>query len=238
MVRARGARWERRGGLLAGCLTLIGALVVLLIVAVVLLVIYGRGWLAAAGLLIAEQALEETELPELERQEILDHLDALAEDFKARRVSWTQLRSVAESIVRSPLLPAAAVYAARKEYFDPSGLSAEEKANAELQMQRLARGVFEGTITIDEMEDVVDAIAVRTDEHTWRFKDRKIVSDEDLRQMVSEVTTLVDQKGIPAEPFTIDVSDEIGRAIDRALGRVPADGRDGGSTGEGSGAGG
>jgi hypothetical protein len=109
------------------------------------------------------------------------------------------------------------VYGARKQYIDPSGLSEEEKLNANLQMERLARGVFEKKIDIDELEDAVDEIAVRTREDQWQLRDPEVVDDKGLREMVGKITTLVDEKEIPAEHFEVDVAAEVAEAIDRGL---------------------
>jgi hypothetical protein len=166
---------------------------------------------------LVEAGLDTSELSQEKKSAVMVHVQDLADGFKAGDVTLEQVQRIAEELVEGPIIPVAAVYGARKQYIDPSGLSDEEKANANLQMERLARGVFEDKIDMDELEDAVDQIAVKTRENQWQLREPEVVDDKDLREMVAKITALVDEKEIPAEHFEVDVAAEVAEAIDRGL---------------------
>jgi len=81
----------------------------------------------------------------------------------------------------------------------------DEKADARRTMERLARGIQDGTL---ELRDV-DGFHVEVDEEGadgW--------SVEDVRTDVARVKTVVDAAGIPDEPFQADVAAEFSQLID------------------------
>ena len=131
----------RRGSLLSGCLI---ALAVVVILAVAGGIYAWTQWCGVAASLATRgitAVVEQLELSDEDEQLILTRVDELAEDFKAKNVTVAQLLEVATNLAESPLVPAVAVHAVEKNYFEDSGLSAEEKTDARLHLQRPARGV-------------------------------------------------------------------------------------------------
>ena len=214
----------RRGSLLSGCLIALAVVVILAIAGGLFVMTQWRGWAASAVTAGMKVAVEELELSDEDQQRILARVDELAEDFKAKNVTLDQLGDVAVKLYESPLKQAVAVYAVEKNYFEDSGLSAEEKADASLQLGRLARGMYEEKISNDEMQEAMDEIVVRTignDEVTLR--DPETVDDDDLRRLITEVKAAADKAEIPNEPFEIDIAAEFIKAIDEALGVATTD---------------
>ena len=220
-TRTGGAPIVRRGGVLGGCLVILGIVLVLAIAGGVYVAMNLKTWTANLTVQGIEAALDESDLTEDQKSDIMVHVRDLADDFKAGDVTWQEMANIGEEIASSPVLPVAAVYGARRAYFNESGLSDEEKANADLQMQRLARGVFEKKISMTELEDACDQIVVRTSSDEWHLKEPDVVDDEDLREMVGKITALVQEKEIPNEPFEVDIAAEIKAAIDRGRGLAP-----------------
>lgn len=212
---------SRRAGVIAGCLIALVIVVVLIAACGVFVAMNWRDWAADLSVQGVEAMLDKSELSEEQRSAIMVKVTDLADEFKDGDVTLEQMKHVGQEIVNGPIIPVAAVYGARKQYIDKSGLSEEEKANADLQMQRLARGVFEKKVSIDELEDAVDQIAVRTRENQWELRDPKVVDDGDVREMITKITALADEKQIPVEPFQVDIAAEVSEAIDRGLGRLP-----------------
>ena len=214
----------RRGSILSGGLIALAVVVILAVAGGVYVMTQWRGWAAGAVTAGMRVAVEELDLSDDDQQRILARVDELAEDLKAKKVTVQQLGDVVTRISESPLVPAVAVYAVEKNYFEDSGLSAEEKTDARLQLQRLARGVYEERISLDEMQDAVDEIAVRSvEDDNVTFRDPESVDDDDLRRLVTEVKAAADEAEIPNEPFEIDIAGEFIKAIDEALGVASAE---------------
>lgn len=217
IVRRGEMSLDRRGGIVGGCLVVLAILVVLAVAGGIFVAMNLKTWTADWTVQIVEAGLEKSELSEEQKSAIMVHVQDLADGFKAGDVTFQQVQRIGKELISGPIIPVAVVYGARKQYIDPSGLSEEEKLNANLQMERLARGVFEKKIDIDELEDAVDEIAVRTREDQWQLRDPEVVDDKGLREMVGKITALVDEKEIPAEHFEVDVAAEVAEAIDRGL---------------------
>ena len=183
-----------------------------------------RGWpasLATAGMTVL---VEKLELPDEDQALILARFDDLAKDFKDKKISKDQLLAVGVKLIESPVIQAVGVFAVEKNYFEDSGLSAEEKADASLQLDRLARGVYEEKISLEEMQDAMDEIVVRSiGNDNVTFREPETVDDDDLRRLISKVKAEADEAEIPNEPFEIDIAAEFIKAIDEALGVATAD---------------
>lgn len=223
MLIQRDTALARRGGVLGGCLVVLGLIVVLLIAGGVYVSMNWRGWMADFSVQGAREVLNQSDLSEEQKSAIMVHVEDLAADFKAGDVTLEEMANILQELAESPVIPIAAVYGARAAYFNESGLTDEEKANADLQMQRLARGVFEEQISMEEMQDAIDEIAVQTSESNWHIREPEVVSDEDLREMVDKITVLADEKGIPNEPFEVDIAGEVEQAIKRGRGQIVDD---------------
>ena len=195
MLIRRDTALARRGGVLAGCLVVLGLIIVLLIAGGVYVSMNWRGWMADFTVQGTREVLNESDLSEEQKSAIMVHVEDLAADFKAGDVTLEEMAHILEELAESPVIPIAAVYGAQKAYFDESGLTDEEKANADLQMQRLARGVFEKQISMDEMQDAIDEIAVQTGQDQWHIREPDVVSDEDLREMVGKITHVGRREG-------------------------------------------
>jgi hypothetical protein len=181
-----------------------------------------RGWAFDATRQGVVAALEHSGLTDEQRSAILAEVDALGDRFKSGDIPVRSMMDVMERVAQSPILPVAAVIAAQRRYIEPSTLAPEEKAQAELALQRLARGYHERKISLEALEDALDEIVVRTGEHNWHMREPSSVSDKDLRQLIEEAAAAADEAGIPVEPFTIDIAAELRQAIDRALKGAPA----------------
>ena len=243
-IRSTNRANTRRGSLLSGCLIALAVVVILAVAGGIYAWTQWRGVAASLATRGITAVVEQLELSDEDEQLILTRVDELAEDFKAKNVTVAQLLEVATNLAESPLKQAVAVYAVEKNYFEDSGLSVEEKADASLQLGRLARGVYEEKISYDEMQEAMDEIVVQSiGNDTVTFREPETVDDDDLRRLISKVKAAADEAEIPNEPFEIDIAAEFIKAIDEALGVAteapaqlpedPAEGDEGGEeTGE------
>lgn len=218
----------RRGSFLTGCLIVLAVLVIIAVIAGLWVRANYRGVLASAGVKMVDAALDKSELDEEQKSAIRAEVETLAVDYKEKRISNEQMLEVMQAIANSPLLPLGAVYAVDKGYVQPSEMTPEEKADARVQLQRVARGFYEEKISQSELEDILQPISKRQSadadpgEFDVELQEPEDVSVEELRQFVERARAAADEAAIPDEAYQIDIAAELRKAIDKALGREPA----------------
>ncbi|MBO6739881.1 MAG: hypothetical protein JJ916_08490 [Phycisphaerales bacterium] len=220
--------------MLVGCLTVLGIVIVILIIATVFVVRSWRGWTAGWVESGVDAVLVEINIDESEKGEVLSHVNTLMTRFKDKDIGFEELKLVLESVAESPLMGAAIIGGVDAIYFKESGLSDEEKADGRLQLARYAQGLREKSIDPDTLESVLDSVSTATPDNddiqinipealniTLRSADE--VSDDDLRAVFAEAKAKADEAEIEATPVPIDISDELGVAIANALGEDPSE---------------
>lgn len=224
-MASNGRLWggSRRGGVLQGCLIVLGIVLLLAIAAGVVVAMNWRTW-SADGLAVGvRKAVEETTLPEDQKLGITRQVDALAQDFKDGKVTLEQMARVFEQIAESPLLPLGAVLVAEEAYIKPSAMTPEQKAEAGLHISRFARGVAEKRIEREKIDVVLAPISKRgAQQGDYELQEPQNVSVPELELMVAEAKKFADEANIPLERFQVDIAAELSKAIDQALGRTPA----------------
>lgn len=159
--------------------------------------------------------VEQSEMEAEDKQAVIAQIDRVAADFKSGKITLEQVGQVMEELAQSPLFVLLMVRAAESKYVLPSGLSDEEKTQATLTLERVARGVFEKKIDPDSLDAALDPISTTDAQGQRQLKER--VSDDELRAFLAECRKLADGAGMPAERFSVDIGDEIKRSVDRAL---------------------
>ena len=227
----------RRGNLLVGCGVVLVIVVVALVVAGVWVSQSWRGWTSSAIRKGTDQVLTEARIDPVEHREIMVHVDELMNKFENGDITLEQLGTIAEQIAKSPIVPAAMVIITDNLYIDQSELGDEEKADARVQLARYAQGVKDKSIDPESAQEVLDPISTDTPDNndivlninysasgkkTRALRSADEVSADDLRAVVEKARTFADEAGVSETPDEIDLSDELGAAIDRAMGNAPA----------------
>lgn len=211
-----GLRAGRRGGALKGCLIALVIFLVLVVIGVIVVVMNWRNWFASAAGAGIEAMIDASHMPATEKQESKAHFKQLMDDFRAGNVSMGQLSRVAEELEESPVFPVALTMWFEQSYVLPSAMPDEEKAEARLTMDRFARGLYEEKIPFNASDDVLAPMMETTPDGDEELKQNPTV--DDIRAALANMKQRADDAGVPEESFTIDVSDEVKKAIDRALG--------------------
>jgi hypothetical protein len=204
-----------------GCLITLGVVFVLLAVFIVWCAMNWRGWVASWTVQGTQAVLAESNLPPEQKQAITAEIEALATDFKEKRVSLEELGRVVEQVSESPLLPLAGVQVAKEQYIDGSPMTSEEKAAAERSLQRFARGIYEKKIkpAEDQITDVIKPVVRLKPGNQWEFK--KDPTRQEIDQFIANCKAKADEAAIADEPFQIDFAQEIRAIIARARGLEP-----------------
>jgi hypothetical protein len=200
---------------LAGCLVVLVLVVVSGAGVVWYLFKKGPAMLAefARGQIV--EAVEESELPKKQKQQIVQQVNRVVEAFQAGEIDGQDLERAIEAIVKSPIMGLLAVLALNEEYVKPSGLSEEEKTHADLILQRVARGVIEEQLKLEQLRPAMHIIAAEKRPGEWELK--KSVSDHELRDFLDKCNDLADGAQLSDEPFQVDVGAEVKRIVDKVL---------------------
>jgi len=160
--------------------------------------------------------VENSEMDEEEKQAIIAQVDRVVDKYQSGEISTEDLGRIMKELGESPLVGAFMIYSIEAKYVAPSGLSDEEKEQARLTLQRVLRGVYEETITPDELEPLLDPMTIQTPDGNRQLKET--VTDQELRDFLAGCKQKADEAEVPDEPFEVKVSEEFRRAVDRALG--------------------
>lgn len=208
------------GGCLKGCFIIILIMVALLAVFMFVASQNWRTWTANVADMAINQALEASDLPDQEQQEIRAELERPMNALKDGTLSLLQLNELADTIARSPLMASLAVGMVDHHYFGQSDLTPEEKEQGRLALRRFVRGVIDGQIGDEQIDAVIVHVADKRGDQ-WRF--RETATDEQLRGLIATAEQEADQAGVPEQVDAVDPSDEIRKIIDAVMGPAEND---------------
>ena len=165
-------------------------------------------------------AVEEMDLPAEDKKQIIVRIDRLRDDFIAGKINEEQLERIFKRMTESPALPAGMVYFMQQRYVTNSPLNDAEKAAAKLTMQRVARGVYEKTISETELQALTAPLMKKNDKGEPELKEQ--VTEAELREFLKLAEAAADKANVPREPFEINIIAEIDKAIDAGMKAEPA----------------
>jgi hypothetical protein len=209
-----------------GCLITLGILAAVLVVGGIVVAYKWKGWAARASTFVAEKAIANSGLPPPQRDQLTLQVRSLATEFESGRLTTAEMERILRQVANGPLVPAAAVLAARQRYIEPSELSAAEKAAAVRALQRYARGLFEKTVPVASVEEVTASIVQPPDDNLTQssvislgnqrvqFKDR--ATRPEVERFVTLARQAADTAGVPDEAFEPNWGEELTKAINAA----------------------
>jgi 2-hydroxychromene-2-carboxylate isomerase len=172
-------------------------------------------WAANFARAALVNAVNESQLESAEKKAIVAQIDRVVEQYKAGQITNVDLQRILEELGQSPLMGALIVYGIETKYVQTSGLSDAEKAAARLSLQRVLRGLHEKKIVLQALDAALDKVCRKDSAGNRQLKER--VTDQELREFVAACRAEADKAGVPDEPYLVKASDEIRKAIDRAL---------------------
>jgi hypothetical protein len=179
-----------------------------------------RGWASDLGTQVLKQSIEESDLPEQEKQEVQAQVERVFDALRDGTLSGEQFGRIVEKVAESPLLPSIIASTAETKYLEPSGLSEDEKAEARVTIHRFVRGATDGDIDEASVNEAMAHIADRAGDG-WQLREN--VTDDELRAFLATAKAQADDAGVPEEPEEFDPSDEVKRIIDEAMGEQLAE---------------
>jgi hypothetical protein len=200
-----------RGGVVKVLLIIFGVLFLCVVIGGIYIAMHMKEWAADFAKLAAQELIKESGLPEDQRTAILGEIQQLADDYKSGKISTEELTRVAKTIGESPLIPLAGVQVARHKYIEPSNMTEQEKTDAILAVQRLARGVYEKKISKEEIDEITKPIADLRRDRNWTLKENPTRMEID--QFIANAKAAADAAMIPNEPFDLNIAEELKKAI-------------------------
>ncbi len=204
-------RGGNRGGALKVVLIVLGVVVLCVALGGIYVAMNWKTITANMANVAAEQIVKDSGLPDDQKDEILTEIRQLSDDFKSGKISVQQLAQVGRTISEGPLIPLAGVQLARHKYIEPSSMTPAEKASSILNVQRLARGVYEKRIPRSELDEVVKPIAEVRRPGQWKLKEKP--TDMEVSEFVANAKARADAAMIPNEPFDLNIADELKKEL-------------------------
>jgi len=222
-------RSSRDGNVLVGCLVALGIAIILVILTTVFVMNSWRGWVSGGIKQGLTAVLNETQIEQIEKDEINAHIETLMTRFVDKNISTEDLFLITAEIFEGPLLPMGIVEASYEGYFANSELDDDAKADAKIQLGRLAYGIYAEDISIDDLETILapieapagtnnGAVQVEFNNREFNLKNPDETSVEELLEVIANAKAAADEAEVDETPATIDLSDEVGKAIAEALG--------------------
>jgi hypothetical protein len=176
-------------------------------------------WVVGLGREAIVAAINDSELPQAEKTEVITQVDRLVTAYKEKKIDQADLERVMTELQDAPALKALALYGIEEEFLTGTDLPPAELAQARRTFERALRGVYEGKIN-DEV--FYAALPGYDDEEEIRLAANNPAQQEtaevdDIRELVAKLKVMVDNAGIPDEPFQLDIGDEVKKLVDRAL---------------------
>jgi hypothetical protein len=206
-------------GVAAGCLVVIIAAILIFAAIGVYVGNNYQTWFAhgiAAGM---HALIDNSDLPQHEKSEISEIIDQLKNDFLVGDISLAELGLILEGIGSSPALPIGLVTQFEQSYVVPSGLNSDEKLQANINLNRLARGISGDQINWENVDEILAPISDPGEDGNLHLRSPAEVSDDDIREVLATVQEVVDKAGISNEKIEIDISEEFKKSVEDALGR-------------------
>lgn len=162
-------------------------------------------------------AINDSTLDPAQKQALITRIDQLTGDFESGKLTMDDLDRIAERFSQSPLLSILAVWGFEKKLFEESGLSPEEREQARVQTRRLFQGALDKKISQADFESAVAVVSTRDAQGKYSLKSK--LTDEELRQFITNAKQAADNAEVTANPPELDIAAEFNRVIDEALGQ-------------------
>ena len=210
---------NQRHGFATGCLIAIIVVVLLMVGGGIYVAKNFKSW-AAAGITAAmSMMIEQSELPDVEKSEIVKILNQVKEEYLAGDISLEELGKIFEAMADCPAIAMGIVVQFEGSYVESSNLSDGEKNDASLALNRFAQGLTNGVIGWSEIETIVAPISETSADGEITLKDPARVTDDEIREVLAAAKLAADRASIPEQLLEIDISESFRQTIEQALAR-------------------
>jgi len=175
-----------------------------------------RGWGASLFATGVNSAVDQSTLPDEQKQAIKTRVDHVKEEFTAGNITLEQIGQAMENLDVENLIAAGVAQYVGTGVMNSSQLTDEQKAAGQQTMNRVATGLLDGKISNSEVETAIAPMLDQTGSGDWQFKQNP--TSEELQQVLENANELADKAGIAEEVPEVDFAQRVGEAFDEALG--------------------
>jgi len=212
---------NRSNPLLLGCLGGIALLVCLLAAGLIWVFVYAKGHLAGMASEALVAAIEEANLEEDQQIALRHEIERLEAGIRSDEVSMGEIGKLVEAVTKSPLGPIFGLFAIESQAAR-DGIPEEELAAMERVTRRAVHGLIEGKIEAGTLERAFRKISRHPDEdgEDMQFDLYEDITADELRAYFAELSAIVDEAGVMADPPSPDLAGLLRATIEASLGRV------------------
>jgi hypothetical protein len=216
-------------GLLIGCGGVLLVSVLLCVGAVWYIQQNAGKWVAGIVREGIVATINASEIPEGEKTEVIAQVDRVVNAYKKGDIDEKDLERLMKEFETSPAFLMISFWGIETTHLEPSGLPDEEKEQGRRTIQRAFRGLCEKKISQQQFhsvmpqpqfdEDMAAEMEGEGDDPPMALAPQPggQLTDEEVRKLLADLKKLADDAGIPDEPFTIDIGEEVKKAVDQAL---------------------
>ena len=176
-------------------------------------------WIAHGITAAMNAVINNSGIPSQEKSQLTEIIYQINQSYLSGDITTAELGLILESMVRCPALTIGLVTQFEQSYVVPSGLSTNEKLTADIDLNRLARGLSSGEIGWEMVETILAGISEIGEDGNHHLKAPNEISDEEIREVLLAVKYAADEAGISQNKIEIDISDEFKKSVEEALGR-------------------
>jgi hypothetical protein len=188
-------------------------------------------WLVSLGREAIVAVINESELPDAEKKEVIEQVDRVAAAYKEKKINQEDLERFMTDLEESPAMSVLTLYGIEEVYLQESDLPEAEIAAGRRTFQRVIRGLLEGKISEDTLYAALpqeeQMLRVEEDNGNGKLKQEDIrevgfapgeeVSTDDLREMLAKLKVAANNAQIPDEDYQPDIGEEVKTLVDRLL---------------------
>lgn len=195
---------------------------------VMLLVMVGIGYwgyrnvdrlAAKVAVTTVRAVVEESPLSPEQQKQLMQRVEDLGDRYAKGEVTAEELAEVAERLAEEEsVVTAGLVYVLETQVLDQAEIDEELRGRLKRVTDRLARGVIEDNIDVEELKPLLENIFEETPEGPKVKPDLK---PEDFGKFLESAEKIADEAEIPDEPYEIDFLEEVDKIIDEVLNDTP-----------------
>jgi hypothetical protein len=213
------AGMKSQSGMATALLIAIIATFVIFVAAGVYAVKNRQVWIAHGITAAMNAVINNSGLPSQEKSQVTEIIHQINQGYLAGEITTAELGLIFKGMAKCPALIIGLVTQFEQSYVVPSGLSSAEKLSADINLNRLARGLSNGKIDWEIAETILAGISDIGEDGNHHLKAPGEVSDEEIREVLVAVKNAADEAGISEKKVEIDISDEFKKSVEEALGR-------------------
>ncbi|MFM2096829.1 MAG: hypothetical protein RIS70_3953 [Planctomycetota bacterium] len=214
----------KKSGCGCGCMGCLGGCLGVLLLVLVACGVGGYMFNKQVPTIIRESTasiLRDAKVEPVEREAITQQMERFASAYESNSITWEQIGEIVSELGESPLVDTVILVAVEAQYFDKSGLDEDEKAAGRSALRRLARGAMDKQVARSEIAQLLDQITVNPGSGANNRQLKPQLTDEELREFLTQCKALADLKGIPEGDQPFRASRELKRIFDKTLGPSP-----------------